>query len=67
VRGPFGALWNSRLLGTYLRVRVAVLAAAVLAASGAAVVGIGGVWGLLAFLALVATACLARGSVSVVR
>jgi len=65
--GPFSALWNSRLLGTYLRVRVAVLVAAVLTAAGAAVVGIGGVWGLVALLALASTACLALGFVSVVR
>ena len=67
MRGPFGALRNSRLLGTYLRVRVAVLVAAVLAAAGAVAVGIGGVWGLLVPLALASTACLALGFVSVVR
>jgi hypothetical protein len=67
MRGPFGALWHSRLSGTYLRVRVAVLVAAVVTVAGAAVVGAGGVWGLLVLLALVSTACLALGSVSVVR
>lgn len=67
MRGPFGALWNSRLLGTYLRVRVAFLAACVGVAAGAAVVGIEGVWGLPVLLALASTACLALGFSLVVR
>ena len=36
MRGPLHALWNTRILGTYLRVRIAMLVAGVLAVLAAA-------------------------------
>jgi hypothetical protein len=48
MRGPLTALWDARLTETYLRFRVALLAARLLAAGGAGVaLTIGGVAGVL--------------------
>lgn len=62
MRGPLHFLWNTRILGGYLRFRVALLVAGLLAMGGAVVaLEIGGVVGILAlsgliFLCLVAVA-----------
>jgi hypothetical protein len=54
VRGPLNALWNSPIVGTYLRFRVAMFLAGLLAVVGAVVLlGIGGIPGLIALFALV--------------
>ena len=54
MRGPFSALWNTRIIGTYLRVRVAILLAGVLGVLGAVLLlGIGGILGLVALSCVV--------------
>jgi hypothetical protein len=54
MRGPFSALWNTRIIGTYLRVRVAILLAGVLGALGAVLLlGDGGILGLMALFGVV--------------
>ena len=66
MRGPLHFLWNTRILGGYLRFRIALLVAGLLAVGGAAVVlEIGGVVGIFAlsgltFLSLVAAAVVLR-------
>ena len=68
MRGPLHTLWNTRLIGTYLRLRVGFLLAGVLAlAGGAVLLGIGGVWGLLALFGLVLLILLALGFVLITR
>lgn len=68
MRGPFHALWNTRLIGTYLRFRVGFLLAGILAlAGGAVLLGIGGIWGLLALFGLVSLILLALGFVLIAR
>jgi len=55
MRGPFSALWNTRIIGTYLRVRVAILLAGVLGVLGAVLLlGNGGIFGLVALFGVVA-------------
>ncbi|SDM22219.1 hypothetical protein SAMN04487949_1328 [Halogranum gelatinilyticum] len=54
MRGPLRALWNSPLLGRYLRFRLALLIALPLAALGAAVAfTVGGLAGILLLSVLV--------------
>ena len=68
MRGPLHTLWNTRLIGTYLRLRVGFLLAGVLAlAGGAVLLGLGGVWGLLALFGLVLLILLALGFVLITR
>ena len=51
MRGPLHALWNTQLIGGYLRLRVAFLLAGVLAVGSAAIaIEIGGVVGVVALL-----------------
>lgn len=51
MRGPLHALWNTQLIGGYLRFRVAFLLAGILAAGSAAIaIEIGGVVGVAALL-----------------
>lgn len=51
MRGPLYALWNTRLIGGYLRFRAAFLMAGLLAAGSAAIaIEIGGVVGVVALL-----------------
>jgi hypothetical protein len=64
MRGPLGTLWNSPLVGRYLRFRLALALALPLAALGAAVAfAVGGLAGILllsvlVFLGLVGLAAL---------
>ncbi|RLM49839.1 hypothetical protein [Halorubrum sp. Atlit-28R] len=68
MRGPLHALWNTRLIGTYLRLRVGFLLAGVLAlAGGAVLLGIGGLWGILTLFGLVSLILLAFGLVLITR
>ena len=68
MRGPLHALWNTRLIGTYLRFRVGFLLAGVLALAGGVVLfGIGGIWGLLALFGFVMLLLLALGFVLITR
>lgn len=68
VRGPIAALLDTHVLGTYLRFRIAFALAGVLAVgAGAVLLGVGGVWGLLALFALVVTLFLVLGAVAVTR
>ena len=54
MRGPLGALRNSRLVGTYLRFRVALFVAGVLGVFGAVLLlGDGGIFGLVALFGVV--------------
>lgn len=68
MRGPLHALWNSRLIGTYLQFRVGFLLAGILAVVAASIVlGIGGLWGMLALFGVVSLALLALGILLVAR
>lgn len=68
MRGPLHALWNSRLIGTYLRFRIGFLLAGLLAVAAALIVlGNGGLWGMLALFAVVSLVLLALGIVLVAR
>ncbi len=66
MRGPLHFLWNTRIIGGYLRFRVALLVAGLLAMAGAVVaLEIGGVLGILTlsgltFATLVAVAVILR-------
>lgn len=56
MRGPLRLLWHSRLAGRYLRFRLVLVLASLLATIGAVVVlGVGGVWGIVVLLGLVVT------------
>jgi hypothetical protein len=64
MRRPIRFLFGTRLVGAYLRARVALLVAGILATVAATVVlGLGGVPGLLALLALVVVGFLVFGLV----
>ncbi|WP_338727655.1 hypothetical protein [Haladaptatus sp. DJG-WS-42] len=68
MRGPLHALWNMRLLGTYLRFRVALVLAGVLAIIGGVLaLGIGGLGGLVALFGIVALLLLALGFIVITR
>ncbi|MFC6731937.1 hypothetical protein [Haladaptatus sp. DYSN1] len=59
MRGPLHALWNTRLIGTYLKFRVGIVLAVLLAmGAGVVALGIGGIAGTVALFGLVALAFL---------
>ncbi len=66
--GPLRFLWNTRLIGTYLRFRVAVFLAGLIAVVGAIVaLSIGGIWGILGLMAMVAAAFVVLGIAAATR
>ncbi|WP_435348258.1 hypothetical protein [Haloarchaeobius sp. HRN-SO-5] len=68
MRGPFHALWNTRLVGAYFRMEVVLLLASVLAVVGAIVaLGIGGVLGILVLAGLVLAGLVVLGVVAATR
>lgn len=68
MRGPIAALLDTRLVGTYLRFRIAFALAGLLAVgAGVVLLGTGGVWGLLALFALVVVLFLVLGAAAVAR
>ena len=65
MRGPLGALRNSRLVGTYLRFRVAVFVAGFLGVLGAVLLlGVGGILGLVALFGVVVVVLAVLGGYS---
>jgi len=68
MRGPLHALWNTRILGTYLRVRIAMLVAGVLAVLAAALLlGTDGLVGLVVLFVVVTVVLGALGWMLLVR
>jgi hypothetical protein len=68
MRGPLHALWNTRLVGTYLRFRVAFALAGLLAiGAGIVALGIGGVLGMLVLLLLVLLGLALLGAILLTR
>lgn len=68
MRGPLHALWNTRILGTYLQVRIAMLVAGVLAVLAAALLlGTDGLVGLVVLFVVVTVVLGALGWTLLVR
>ncbi|WP_440988624.1 hypothetical protein [Haloarchaeobius baliensis] len=68
MRSPLRALWNTRIIGSYLRFRVGLFLAGVLAVgAGVVMIGIGGIWGILALFTLILLFLLVTGFVVLVR
>jgi hypothetical protein len=68
MRGPLHSLWNTRILGTYLRVRIAMLVAGVLAVLAAALLlGTDGLVGLVVLFVVVTVVLGALGWTLLVR
>lgn len=68
MRGPLQALWNTRIIGTYLRFYIGLFLAGILALVGGAVLlGIGGVWGMFVLFGLMLLFLLAVGFILITR